>query len=145
MPQQDLKISAKLVIPAHELEEQASRSGGPGGQHVNKTSNRVTLRWNLRKSPTLSDEQRVRLLDRLHSRITRSGDLIVHVDGHRSRRRNLEEARERLVDILTQGLEVARSRRSTRPSRAARRKRMDEKGRRSKLKRNRSLKDDPSG
>ncbi len=143
MPQQDLKISAKLVIPAHELEEQASRSGGPGGQHVNKTSSRVTLRWNLRNSPTLSDEQRVRLLDRLHSRITRAGDLIVHVDGHRSRRRNLEEARERLVDILTQGLEVARSRRSTAPSRAARRQRMDEKRRRSNLKRNRSLKDDP--
>jgi len=143
MPQQDLKISAKLVIPAHELEEQASRSGGPGGQHVNKTSNRVTLRWNLRNSPTLSDEQRVRLLDRLRSRITRSGDLIVHVDGHRSRRRNLEEARERLVDILTQGLEVARSRRSTGPSRAARQRRMDEKRRRSNLKRDRSFKDDP--
>ena len=143
MPQQDLKISSKLIIPAHELEVQASRSGGPGGQHVNKTSNRVTLRWNLSESPILSDEQRARLLDRLRSRITRTGDLIVHVDGHRSQRRNLEEARERLVDILAQALEVARSRHSTGPSRGARQRRMDEKRRRSDLKRNRRLKDDP--
>ncbi|MEE3327244.1 MAG: alternative ribosome rescue aminoacyl-tRNA hydrolase ArfB [Myxococcota bacterium] len=142
MSKLDLKVNAELLIPAHELDEQASRSGGPGGQHVNKTSNRVTLRWNLRKSPTVNEEQRARLLDRLHSRLTRSGDLIVHVDGHRSRRRNLDEARERLIAILAEGLEVPLSRRPTRPSRSARRQRMDDKRHRSNLKRDRRIKDD---
>ena len=142
MSKPDLKVNAELVIPAHELEEQASRSSGPGGQHVNKTSNRVTLRWNLRESTALPEEQRARLLARLDSRLTRSGELIVHVDGHRSRRRNLDEARERLVAILSEGLEVPRSRRPTRPTRAAREKRMDEKRRRSNLKKDRRIPDD---
>ena len=142
MSKSDLTVSAELVIPAHELEEQASRSGGPGGQHVNKTSNRVTLRWNLGKSIALREEQRARLLVQLDSRLTRSGELIVHVDGHRSRRRNLDEARERLVAILSEGLEVPRSRRPTRPSRAARQKRMDQKRHRSNLKKDRRAQDD---
>ena len=142
MAKLDLRVGTTLLIPAHELDEQASRSGGPGGQHVNKTSSRVTLRWNLRKSRCLSEEQRFRLLDRLNARITRSGDLIVHVDGHRSRRRNLEEAQERLIEILAEALEVPRSRHPTRPSRSARRRRMDDKRHRSNLKRDRSFKDD---
>ena len=142
MAKLDLRVGTKILIPAHELDEQASRSGGPGGQHVNKTSNRVTLRWNVMKSRSLNEDQRTRLLARLDARLTRSGDLIVHVDGHRSRRRNLDEARERLVSILAEALEVPRARRPTAPSRAARRRRMDDKRHRSNLKRDRTFKDD---
>ena len=142
MAKLDLRVGTKIRIPAHELDEQASRSGGPGGQHVNKTSNRVTLRWNVMKSRSLNEDQRTRLLARLDARLTRSGDLIVHVDGHRSRRRNLDEARERLVSILAEALEVPRARRPTAPSRAARRRRMDDKRHRSNLKRDRTFKDD---
>lgn len=142
MAKLDLRVGTKILIPAHELDEQASRSGGPGGQHVNKTSNRVTLRWNVMKSRSLNEDQRTRLLARLDARLTRSGDLIVHVDGHRSRRRNLDEARERLISILAEALEVPRARRPTAPSRAARRRRMDDKRHRSNLKRDRTFKDD---
>ncbi|MFP6639784.1 MAG: alternative ribosome rescue aminoacyl-tRNA hydrolase ArfB [Myxococcota bacterium] len=144
MSQPDLEIGGGVVIPANELHQQASRSGGPGGQHVNKTSNRVTLRWNVRHSEVLDDAQRERLLDRMGSRLTRSGELVIHVDSHRSRMRNLEDARARLAQAVAASLEVPLSRRPTRPSRAARERRMDDKRRRANLKRIRSSQDDPS-
>ena len=144
MSQPDLEVGGGVVIPAKELHQQASRSGGPGGQHVNKTSTRVTLRWNVRDSDVLDDRQRERLLIRLGSRLTRSGELVVHVDGHRSRMRNMEDARARLAEAVATGLEVPLSRRPTRPTRAARERRIDDKRRRGSLKRIRGSQDDPS-
>lgn len=144
MSQPDLEVGGGVVIPAKELHQQASRSGGPGGQHVNKTSTRVTLRWNVRDSDVLDDRQRGRLLTRLGSRLTRSGELVVHVDGHRSRMRNMEDARARLAEAVATGLEVPLSRRPTRPTRAARERRIDDKRRRGSLKRIRGSQDDPS-
>lgn len=132
------------MIPAKELQQQASRSGGPGGQHVNKTSNRVTLRWNVRSSQALDETQRERLMNRLAARLTRSGELVVHMDGHRSRVRNLEDARTRLAEAVASALEVPLSRRPTRPTRAARERRMEDKRRRSDLKRIRGSRGEPS-
>ena len=83
MSRRDLEVNRRLVIPAAELRESASRSGGPGGQHVNKTSTRVTLRWCATRSAALSDTQRARLLRRLGARLTRGGDLVVETTSAR--------------------------------------------------------------
>ena len=89
-----------LVIPGSELEELASRSSGPGGQHVNKVSSRVTLRWNAFASEAITQEQLERIRAALASRLTRRGLLVVHAQRHRSRSRNRELARERLAELL---------------------------------------------
>jgi ribosome-associated protein len=134
----DLRVRAGLVIPAEELREAATRSRGPGGQHVNKTSTRVTLRWSVVDSACLTARQRQRLLSRLARRITRRGDLVVHSDRTRSRSRNREYARERLAEIIRDALAVRRARKPTAPTKAAVRRRIDAKVRRSSLKRTRA-------
>ena len=124
-------------IPAQEVEELASRASGPGGQHVNTSSTRVSLRWNVRTSEGLSASGRERLLRRLASRLTREGVLIVHADRHRSRRRNLEEAHERLVELVRTALHQDPARRPTKPRKGAVERRLKEKRRRSAIKRDR--------
>ena len=133
MPE-DLEVRRGLVIPGEELRETASRSGGPGGQHVNKASTRVTLRWRLESSSALSEAQRTRLSRRLASRLTRAGDLVIHAGGARSRARNRERARERLAELVREGVAVRRARRPTRPSGASRKRRLEGKRRRSSVK-----------
>jgi ribosome-associated protein len=131
---EDLRVSRGLLIPASELREAASRSSGPGGQHVNKTNTRVTLRWNIQNSDALSERQRARLLERLAHRLTSQGALIVHADQARSRTRNRERALIRLSAIVREGLSVQRPRVATKPSKGARKRRVDQKKRRSSLK-----------
>lgn len=133
----DLEVRSDLVIPAGELRETASRSGGPGGQHVNKTSTRVTLRWSVAESACLDAAQRRRLTRRLAGRLTRAGELVVHARRHRSRARNRELARERLAELVREGLARPRRRVATRPTRAARARRIETKRRRGSLKRTR--------
>lgn len=132
-----LRVRRGLVIPASELEESASRSGGPGGQHVNKTSTRVTLRWNVESSRVLSERQLRRLRARLTNRLTLGGDLVVHAGRARSRARNRERAREQLVELVCDALATRRPRVATRPSGASRKRRLEGKRRRSQLKRGR--------
>ncbi len=131
----DLRVQPGLVIPAAELRESASRSGGPGGQHVNKTSTRVTLRWNLDDSDCVTAAQRTRLRRRLGSRLTQSGDVVVHARRHRSQARNRVLARERLAELLREALAPRRPRVPTRPTRASKERRLEAKRRRSTLKR----------
>ena len=131
---EDLRVRRGLVIPAAELQESASRSSGPGGQHVNKSSTRVTLRWNIESSPTLSDRQRARLMSQLAQRLTRDGALVIHAGRARSRVRNRERARERLVELVSAGLAMPRKRVATRPSAGARTRRLQQKKRRSAVK-----------
>jgi ribosome-associated protein len=133
-----LRVRGDLVIPTDELREAATRSSGPGGQHVNKTSTRVTLRWSVVESPSLTAAQRTRLLSRLAKRITRAGDLVVHADQSRSRSRNREQARDRIAEIVREALKVRRARKPTAPSKASRRRRTDAKTRRASLKRTRN-------
>lgn len=142
MSRQELRVQANLVIPADELEETASRSSGPGGQHVNKASTRVTLRWNLRESSALGPVRRARLLARLDTRLTRAGELIVHASRHRSRARNRELARERLAELVRDALRVRRKRVATRPGRAAKARRLETKRRRGGVKRERQRRSD---
>ena len=129
-------------IPWREIEEWASRSGGPGGQHVNTASTRVSLRWNLRTSEGLKREARDRLLERLGGRVSRAGVLIVHADRHRSRQRNLEDAHERLFDLVRSALHQAPARRPTRPRRGAVERRLTAKRHTGQKKRDRRFRRD---
>jgi ribosome-associated protein len=133
----DIRIRPGLAIPAAEVLELASRASGPGGQHVNKSATRVTLRWSPRESAVLTEPQRKRLMVALRSRLTREGELVVHADRERSRRRNREAARERIAELVRGGLEVPRHRRKTAPSRASKARRQETKRQRGELKRRR--------
>jgi len=130
----DLPVQENLLIPASELSEQVSTSGGPGGQHVNKTSSRVTLRWNIAQSQALTLWQRSRLLQQLASRLTSTGELLVQVDQTRSQHSNRSLARQRLVAIVAKALERQKARRKTRPTRASQRRRVDGKKQRGAVK-----------
>ena len=134
----DLRVNERVVIPAEELHETASRSSGPGGQHVNRRNTRVTLRWNVRESSALKPAQRARLLRRLGARLTRRHHLVVHASRHRSRARNRELARERLAQLVALALVRRNNRVATAPSRASRRRALEAKRRRGALKRDRA-------
>ena len=130
----DLPLSGGNRIPGAEIVELASRSSGPGGQHVNTSSTRVTLRWNLRESQGISPDAKARLIVRLRTRLSREGVLIVHGDRHRSRERNREMARERLRELVETALYQEPPRRPTVATRASERRRIDAKSHRGKIK-----------
>ena len=130
----DLRVRRGLVIPAGELRASASRSSGPGGQHVNTSSTRVTLRWSIETSEVLSDRQRALLRSRLDHRLTRGGELVLHAGRARSRTRNLERVRERLAEIVSEGLATARTRIATKASAGARKRQAQQKRHRSEVK-----------
>lgn len=138
----DLRVREGVVIPGYELWFTASRSGGPGGQHANKTSSRVTLHWNAFGTVGLDDKQRQLVLRRLRSRINNDGVLQLHAEDARSQERNREAARARLVELIRGALHVDPRRISTRPTRSAKRKRVDEKTQRGAIKR---LRQTPAG
>ena len=132
-----LEITPELKIPLGELEYRASRSGGPGGQHVNTSSTRIEIWWDVAGSPSVTEEQRVRLLHRLASRLDTNGRLRLVSSGSRSQLRNREEVTERLRTVLAAALTVRKKRRPTRPSRAAKAARLEAKRRRAVTKQRR--------
>jgi ribosome-associated protein len=134
----DLEIRPDLRIPEDELAWQTSRSGGPGGQKVNKASTRVTLRWSVAASASLSERQRARLLARLRPRLTRDGEIVLHAQSTRSQARNRELARERLAELVRAALVERTARRPTRPTRSSRERKHAEKRHRSARKRSRA-------
>jgi ribosome-associated protein len=138
----DLFIRSDLTLPAAELIEKVSTSGGPGGQHANKTSTRVTLRWSVVDSASVTDAQRAQLLQRLASRLTKAGELVIHADDTRSQSDNRRLARERLAAALVGALHVPKVRRPTRPTRASQRRRVEGKKRRGAVKRGRGAVND---
>ena len=123
-----IRITDKLSIPEDELKFTASRSSGPGGQHVNKTSTRVMLRFDVVNSPSLTEEQKAQVLDRLATRISNEGILRVVSQQTRSQSSNRELAVERFIDLLQQALKIELPRKRTSLSAAARQKRLDKKG-----------------
>ena len=138
MPREHLEVRPDLRIPEEELGEQVSRASGPGGQKVNKTSSRVTLRWSIATSAALSERQRARLLARLGSRLTRDGELVLHAQRSRSQASNREQARARLVELLRGALIERAPRRPTAPTRGSRERSRTAKRRRSARKRERA-------
>ena len=133
----DLQIHPGLVIPGRELVWTASRSGGPGGQNVNKVATKVELRFDVAASSVLRDAVKARLLAIGASRLDASGRLIVVSDETRSQGRNLELARARLADLVRAALVAPKRRRKTRPSAASRRERIVRKRKAGEKKRDR--------
>lgn len=136
----DLYIKNGITIPAHELEIATSRAGGPGGQHVNRTDTRVTVRWNVANTSVLTPEQQSRVLQNLQSRLTTEGDLLVSNSASRSQQQNKESAFAQLAQEISKALYVPKVRMKTRVSREAKEKRLREKSRRGDIKKMRSHK-----
>jgi ribosome-associated protein len=125
---EDLIISETLTIPARELEFTAVASGGPGGQNVNKVATKVQLRWDLPHSDALPEWARERVRALAGSRrLDGEGRVLISTSTTRSQDRNLELARERLAALIRDALARPRTRRATRPSRAAKARRLDAK------------------
>jgi ribosome-associated protein len=136
-----LRVDSDLSIPRYELTFRATRAGGPGGQHVNTSSTRVELLWNVERSRAISDEQRERLREKLRGRLDTEGNIRVVASAFRSQARNREDAEERLVALIRRGVAVPKVRRKTRPTRAAVESRLDFKRKQSKKKRDRRTRD----
>jgi ribosome-associated protein len=128
-------VNADLAIPRHEVEVRTSRAGGAGGQHVNTSSTRVEVTWNVERSQVLTDAQRARLRTTLGSRLTADGTLRVVASERRSQAQNREAAEARLGSIVRRALVVPKKRRVTKPTRASVERRLEDKRRRGKRKR----------
>ena len=123
----DVLVKNGIVIPGAELEFAASKSGGPGGQHVNKTESRITVRWNVLASVALNDEQKERVLQKLQSRLTSDGYLIINEGGSRSQQQNKEVVLARLAEEIRKALHVPKKRMATKVSAGVKKKRVDSK------------------
>jgi ribosome-associated protein len=128
---EELVVNRELSIPLSEIELRASRSSGPGGQHANVTASRIEAVFDVDASPSLTEAQRQRLRAKLGPRVT------AIAQDARSQARNRSLALERLRGRLADALEVRRPRTATRPTKASRRRRLEEKRRRGELKRQR--------
>ena len=133
----DLYVTPRLTIPAGELEVSFARSGGPGGQNVNKVSSKVDLRWNPATSAALGEADRAWVLQKLRSRLTGDGTLIVTSTATRDQIANRADAMSKLALIVAAALDRPRPRKPTRPSRGAKRRRLAEKRRHADKKANR--------
>jgi ribosome-associated protein len=138
----DIHVKNGIVIPYHELEITTSRSGGPGGQHVNKAETRVTIRWNVKRTSALTDQLKERVLKNLESRLTEDGDLIIHNRESRSQLQNKKNALENLAAIVSKALFVPKKRMKTRVPKKEKEKRLEEKKRRGERKKQRGKKFD---
>jgi len=138
----ELVINDVIRIPAAELSESFARSGGPGGQHVNKTETKVELRWSIAQTTALSEVDRAWLLERLADRLTAEGELVVVAGDERSQSRNRAEARRKLAALVREALRRPRRRRATRPTRSSIERRISDKKHRGGVKDGRRWTDD---
>src|SRR6202163_1177472 len=121
-----IRITDTISLDESELDESFIRSSGPGGQNVNKLSTAVQLRFDVRRSPSLTDEVRARLERLAGKRLTRDGVLIITAQSHRTQERNRADALDRLVELVRQAAVRPVPRRATRPTKASRRRRLDD-------------------
>lgn len=137
----DIVVTPRVIIPGGELEVAFSRSGGPGGQNVNKVASKVELRWRPTSSAVLEAlgaEERAWLLARLSSRLTLDGELIVTSTATRDQLKNRDDASAKLALIVRTALDRPKPRKPTKVSRGAKRRRVADKRRHGEAKRNRS-------
>lgn len=129
-----LAVTRSIVIDSDEIDESFTRASGPGGQGVNTTDSAVMLRFDVRNSPNLPEAVKVRLEAIAGSRLTREGVLVLRSEGARSQLLNRQEVRDRLFDLIREATFVPKKRKPTRPSKAAKARRMDGKAKRSTVK-----------
>jgi ribosome-associated protein len=132
-----LVVNERVAIPRSELVYRATRSGGPGGQHVNTSSTRIELLWNFARSRALDDASRARIAEKLAGRLDAEGNVRVVSSDRRSQQQNREAADERLAELVRRALVVPKARKKTKPPRAAKEKRLADKRHRSDRKRQR--------
>jgi len=136
-----LEVTEEVSIPRDELSIRASRSGGAGGQHVNTSSTRIELLWNVAGTRALPEGVRDGVLQRLRSRTNADGVIRIVSSEHRSQLRNREAAEARLVKLVRGALTVPRARRKTAPTRASKEARLKAKKRRAEIKKRRASED----
>jgi ribosome-associated protein len=129
-----LEINPQIQIPESEFEWTFVRSGGPGGQNVNKVASKAVLRWDLAASPSVPPEVKARLRTQQRRRITGDGELFLNSQRYRDQGRNIEDCLEKLRDMILEATRVPKTRKHSRPSRGAREARLQEKRRRSQTK-----------
>ena len=137
-----LFVSPALTVPANELHFTSVRASGPGGQNVNKVSSKVELRFDFERSKVLGDELKARLRVLASGRLDAQGQILIVSQLTRDRQRNLEDARQKLVDLLVAAGRRPKRRRPTKPSRGATETRLREKRRHSDRKRARGARMD---
>jgi ribosome-associated protein len=137
-----IHVAPGVEIPAEEIAVEYSRASGPGGQHVNRTSTKVTLRFDVRASPSIPEVDRGRILAKLEPRLTKNGEILVSCDTRRERGRNFLEAWERLGEILRAAYKRERPRKKTAPSRGAKERRLKDKRHAAEKKQGRGRPDD---
>ena len=135
----EVRVRPDLVLPASAIAIRFSRSGGPGGQNVNKVETKAEVLFDLAGTTLLAPADRARAMARLASRLTKEGVLAVACDRTRHRERNLREALERMGEILRAAILPPRPRRPTRPTRGSKERRLEDKRRRSARKRDRRV------
>jgi len=132
-----MEITQNITIPDDELFFTFARSGGPGGQNVNKVASKAILHWNVAANTSLPIDVKQRLLARESNRITAEGELVIHGQRFRDQRQNVEDCRARLRDIVLHSLHPPRPRRPTKPTRGSRQRRLEGKRQQSQRKANR--------
>lgn len=126
-----IPITPTLSIDESEVEEAFIRASGPGGQHVNKTASAVQIRFDARRSASLPNDVATRLMKLAGSRLTHDGVIVITAQSHRSQLRNRQDALERLVELIREAAVPPGRRRATKPTRASKERRLEDKGRRS--------------